>query len=155
MERRSFLSSLVTIVFIVLGIVAIISIPLYVNSFGIASKIAMGVLIVYAALYFVAGYGLSKGARFGWMLATSLILLNLIGTVFMWINGYQAVYLSLFINSILFLLLLAIHKEYGISIGRYGRPTTPVPPPSAPVSAVASVEPIERRNIYVKRKHDY
>jgi len=153
MAGKSFLATLSAIVFVVLGIAMVLSTLQYLS----AGEVQVEVLatLFSGLLYIMAGYGLYKGYKWGWMLAMILVVLNLLGIIYLWMQGREIVYLSLLINAVLFLLLLVVSKEYGVFIGKPSRPSTPAPPPSAPISAVASVEPVERRNIYVKRKYDY
>ena len=148
-QEKPFLVVLLTIVFVALGVLGILSAMLFV---GIELTPEMQTMVLLTAVlgigYLVAGYGLYRGAKWGWILATAFTVLSLVG------NYLYASYLAVMIDAAILVLLLLTAKYYGITLfGKPTKPATPAPPPSAPIAAAFALPKNEKR--FVRRKHRY
>jgi len=146
-REKPFLVGLLSVVFLALGLLGLLSLVLFVGA-GIPEGMEMSVLlaVVMGIGYIVSGYGLYKGATWGWVLAAAFTILNLIEKI------VYSSYLGMLIDAVILVLLFLAARHYGITpFGRAAKPATPVPPPSAPV-AVAFADPRKREKRFVKRK---
>ena len=146
---RPFLATLLTVVFIALGALGVLM-SLTLASAPLTEEAQALVLLtaVVGVGYLVAGYGLYKGARWGWILATAFAVLSLVG------NLLYASLLEAMVNAVLIVLLLLTARHYGIPLlGKPAKPATPAPPPSAPIATAFAIPKNEKR--FVRRKHRY
>ncbi|RLF08487.1 MAG: hypothetical protein DRJ60_00050 [Thermoprotei archaeon] len=148
-REKPFLVVLLTAVFVALGVLGILSAMLFLG-IGLTEEMQTVVLLtaVLGIGYLVAGYGLYREARWGWLLATAFTVLSLVG------NYLYASYLAVMIDATILVLLLLTAKHYGIPL--FGKPSqpasaSPVPPPSAPIAVAFAIPKEEKR--FVKRKH--
>jgi len=148
-QEKPFLVVLVTVVFIALGVMGLLSATLYISVLGELTEEEIATLLLAVVMgfgYLVAGYGLYKGEKWGWYLGTAFTVLNIFG------NIYFGTYLAITVDAIILLLLLLTAKHYGITIfGRPARPATPVPPPATPIVSAFGIPKEEKR--FVKKKH--
>lgn len=149
MREKPFLVVLLSVVFIAMGVLGVLMAMLYIGA-GLSDEMQM--LVVLTALvgtgYIVAGYGLFKGARWGWMLALAFTILNILVNIV--VTG--ADYLTLFVDALIFVLLLVTAKYYGVKVfGKITKPVTATPSPSSPI-AVSFVE-TRREKRFVRKKH--
>jgi len=145
---RSFLSVLATVVVVALGVLSLLTSLTYLMG-GVTEesyRLFLYVSLAVGAGYVLAGYGLYKGSRWGWFLATALVAFNLLGSAALYIYGYEVSYVSLFVDALVLVLMILTSREYGVGVPRLSKPSTPVPPPSA---AIASVEKPRK---FVRRK---
>jgi len=150
-KEKPFLAVLLTVVFLALGVMGLLSVMLYI---GVELTEEMQLMLLLTAVlgvgYIVAGYGLYQRATWGWVLAAAFTVLNLIGNIL-----YES-YLAITVDAIIMVLLLLTAKHYGITFlakpAKTVKPSTIVPPPSAPVAAF--VEPKKEKR-FVRRKHRY
>lgn len=148
-QEKPFLVVLLTIVFVALGVLGILSAMLFVGTELTEEMQTMVLLTAVLGIgYLVAGYGLYRGAKWGWILATAFTVLSLVG------NYLYASYLAVMIDAAILVLLLLTAKHYGITLfGKPTKPATPAPPPSAPIAAAFTIPKNEKR--FVRRKHRY
>lgn len=125
MRSGRFLSTLAGVAILVLGAFSILY-ALLLWSAGAPSQdqTTLILLAVYGAGMVASAYGLLKGFKWGWILATLLVALNTASSL---IYGNT---LALIVNATILLLLLLVAKQY---MTRPFKPTPPVPPPSAPL----------------------
>jgi len=148
-NEKPFLVVLLTIVFVALGVLGILYAMLFL---GVELSPEMQLMVLLTAIlgvgYLVAGYGLYKGARWGWFLAAAFTILNFVG------NFLYGTYLALITDAALLVLLLLTAKHYGIHVlGKPARPSSPVPAPTKPVATAFTIPKKEKR--FVRRKHRY
>lgn len=147
-QEKPFLVILLTIVFVALGVLGILSAMLFVGTELTEEMQTMVLLTAILGIgYLVAGYGLYRGTSWGWILAAAFTVLSLVG------NYLYANYLALIIDVAILVLLLLTAKYYGIAFFGKAKPSTPTPPPSAPIAAAFTIPRNEKR--FVRRKHRY
>jgi len=148
-REKPFLVVLLTTVFVALGVLGILSAALFLGT-ELTEEMQAEVLLtaVLGMGYLVAGYGLYRGAKWGWFLATAFTVLSLVG------NYLYESYLAVMIDAAILVLLLLTARYYGITFfGKPTKPATPAPPPSAPIAAAFAIPRNEKR--FVRRKHRY
>jgi len=148
MAEKPFLVLVLSISFICLGVLGILMSLTY---FMVVEEIGLDLILslVIGLGYLVIGYDLYKGNKWGWILAFSLVVINIVG------NIYYGYYQALVVDAIMIVLLILTASYYGIPYGKPSRPrrTSPVPPPSKPIAAAFIIPREEKR--FVKRKHKY
>jgi len=148
-SEKNFLVILLTTVFIALGVLGILSAMLFIGT-ELTEEMQVKILLttVLGIGYLVAGYGLYRGNKWAWFLATAFAVLGLVG------NILYASYLAVMVDAAILVLLLLTAKYYGIPLfGKPTKPVTPAPPPSAPIAAAFAIPKKEKR--FVRRKHRY
>lgn len=148
-REKPFLAVLLTVVFVALGVLGILSAALFLGT-ELTEEMRTEVLLtaVLGVGYLLAGYGLYRGAGWGWVLATAFTMLSFVG------NYYCSNYLALVVDATILVLLLLTARHYGIAFfGKSAKPATPAPPPSAPIAAAFTIPRNEKR--FVRRKHRY
>jgi len=145
-REKPFLIVLLTVVFVALGMLGLLSTMLFI---GVELTEEMQLTLLLVAVlsigYLVAGYGLYKGATWGWVLAVAFTVLNLVGNIL-----YET-YIAVMIDAAILVLLLLTAKHYGITLfGKPTKPATPAPPPSVPIAAAFTIPRNEKR--FVRRK---
>lgn len=146
-REKPFLVLLLTVVFVALGVLGLLLSLTVLSAQPLPedAELRLAVSMLLSAGYLVTAYGLYRGARWGWVLATGFTLLDLAG------NLLYGTYLALLVDALLLVLLLLTAKHYGVAIfARPSRPATPTPPPSIPVAAAFTVPRSGKR--FVRRK---
>ena len=144
-----FLAVLVTIVFIALGVLGLLTSLLFWNAELSEDMLTMILLnIVISIGFLVVGWGLYRGVKWSWYIAVAFLVLSMVG------NYLYGSYTALAVDAVILVLLILVADYYGISLHRKERPTTPVPPPSVPVAAMVYMQHKEEKR-FVKRKHRY
>ena len=135
---------LAPIVFMVLGGLALsfILVMAATNSIPAESYPTVFMSAAMAIGFIVAGYGMLRGLKWGWLLGLAMVALDIIG------NIYLGNYVALAFDTFLAILLLLTAKQYGI--GGKAPPTTPAPPP--PTTPIATIHPLTtKRKRYVRK----
>ncbi|RLG50040.1 MAG: hypothetical protein DRN90_00255 [Thermoproteota archaeon] len=146
MAKKPFIPMLLTVFFIAMGALNVLFSALFLGTELTEDlQLMISLTTIIGILYLVAGYGLYKGSARGWILATILTILSLIGSIVC--ENYPA----LAVHSVIFVLLLLAARHYGITI-RKARPSIPFPSPATPVTTVQL--PSRKSQIFVKRRKD-